>query len=95
MQLRGLLVARTLVKNLALRYSAAKGTVALTVMGTDIEGIVDSIQGFHDIWVGMLEIAAALYLLSLVIGVAFFLPVTTILSMYNPSRKLTEILHTF
>lgn len=78
-QLRGLLTARILVKNVDLSFSAAKNVAALTLTGTDVEGIIDNIQGFHDVWVALLEITAALYLLSGEIGKAFFLPILTIL----------------
>lgn len=79
-QIRGALVGRVLKKNLALGYSTAKAAAALTIMSTDVDSAIENGEQFHDIWVSVLEMAAALYLLSRRVGHAFFLPVITITS---------------
>jgi hypothetical protein len=78
--LRGALISLILEKSLAVPYSVAKGSAALTLTSTDIEGIANGVPQFHDMWSGAIEVGVGLYLLSTVISQATFLILLPILS---------------
>ena len=89
-QIRGTLVASVLKKNLALGYSTAKSGAALTIMGTDVDSAITNTEQIHDVWISVLEMAAALYLLSRLVGHAFFLPIITITGKSLQGELLTS-----
>ncbi|KAL3480358.1 hypothetical protein BJX99DRAFT_254660 [Aspergillus californicus] len=58
-------------------------TTAITLMGTDVERIVNGFKYFHELWASLLDIAIAIYLLERQVGVAcrdFFVSATFKLS---------------
>ncbi|CEJ94182.1 hypothetical protein VHEMI09730 [[Torrubiella] hemipterigena] len=78
-RLRGMIVGQILKKNLRLAATTAAEAAALTHISADIEGILDSIRMVHDLWIGLLELAVGLYILSTIVGKAFFLPLVPII----------------
>lgn len=80
--MRGLLVSQILAKNLKLKHTDAKQSAALTLMSTDVEGILDNVRTSHDIWLSGVEISASLYFISTLINEAFFLPMFPIFSKF-------------
>lgn len=83
-KLRGLLVARVLIKNMNLDHAKAKESAALTLMSTDVEGILNPILDIHSIWVSFIEMGLALYLMWRRVGSSFFFPLIIQLSQ-SPS----------
>lgn len=83
-KLRGLLVARVLIKNMKLDHVKAKESAALTLMSTDVEGILNPVLDIHNIWVSFIEMGLALYLMWRRVGNSFFFPLIIQLS-WSPS----------
>lgn len=77
--MRGLIVSRIVRKVLVLKHSAAQESASISLMSTDIEGIVESTSQIYDLATVPIEIAVALYLLSTQVGHAFFLPIVTVI----------------
>lgn len=78
--LRGALISLILEKSLAVPFSVAKHSAALTLTSTDIEGIANGVPQFHGMWSSAIEVGVGLYLLSTVINQATFLVLLPILS---------------
>lgn len=54
---------------------------ALTLMGTDVERIVDSLKLLHEIWASVIEVGLALYLLERQVFLACLMPAAISLGM--------------
>lgn len=78
-KVRGALVAVVLKKNLQLSLSTVKESAALTLMSTDVDGIILSTSQMYDIVAAPIELAVAFYLLWREVGAAFFLPIVTVI----------------
>ncbi|KAG6006407.1 hypothetical protein E4U21_007073 [Claviceps maximensis] len=95
--LRGQLASVVFDKALRLNLSDASQSAAVTLMSTDIEGIVGGLTVLHDIWAGIIELALAMFLLATLVGGASFLVIvpallSTIISLsaakrMGPARK--------
>lgn len=59
----------------SLQSSAVKDSAAITLMGTDVERIVQSLRLVHEIWASIPEVAIAVWLLAGQLGVASVVPV--------------------
>ncbi|KAJ5135340.1 multidrug resistance-associated protein [Penicillium bovifimosum] len=57
-----------------LHGSDVKDTSALTLMGTDVERIVESLKSLHETWASIIEVAVALFLLERQIFLACLVP---------------------
>lgn len=57
-----------------LKGEDVKGSAALTLMGTDVERIVNSFRSLHEIWASIIEVAIAIYLLQRQIYLACLVP---------------------
>ncbi|KAJ5765749.1 hypothetical protein N7520_005308 [Penicillium odoratum] len=51
-----------------------KGNAVLTLMGTDVERIVNSFKYLHEMWASIIEVAVALFLLERQVGLACIVP---------------------
>jgi ABC-type siderophore export system fused ATPase/permease subunit len=69
-------------KTTLLAEENVKEGAILTLMGTDVERIVDSFRSLHEIWASIIEIAVALYLLQHQVYLACLVP--AILSLGEP-----------
>ncbi|KAH8887988.1 putative multidrug resistance protein MDR [Thozetella sp. PMI_491] len=85
--LRGGLASLIFQKSLRLDTKETKENDAVTLMSTDIEGIASGIKGLHEIWVSIIELALAVYLLARQVGPACFLVI--IPAMTNLSDQMT------
>lgn len=81
-KLRGLIVARIVLKNVNLNHSKAKESAALTLMSTDVEGILEPVFDVHNIWVSFIEMGLALFLMWRRVGNSFFFPLILQLSWF-------------
>lgn len=77
--LRGVLISQILKKNIRLSMAEARQAAAFTLMTTDVDGIIAVLEKIHDFWIAFPELALGLYLLSTVIGKAFFTPMIPII----------------
>ena len=59
----------------ALQGTAVKDSAAITLMGTDVERIVQSLRLTHELWASILEVSIATWLLARQLGVASVVPV--------------------
>jgi len=58
----------------SLQASAVKDSAAITLMGTDVERIVQSIRLLHELWACIPEAAIGIWLLARQLGVASLVP---------------------
>ncbi|KAJ5096759.1 hypothetical protein N7456_007480 [Penicillium angulare] len=72
--LRAGLVAITYDQTLALQQEDLHDSAALTLMGTDIERTITSLQMIHEVWASILEVGIALWLLGRQLGVPCLIP---------------------
>lgn len=75
-----MLVGQIIKKNLALESTEAKKAAALTLMSADVDGIIATAMKFHEIWASFFDVGISLFLLSTLIGHAWFLPAIPIAS---------------
>jgi hypothetical protein len=61
---------------------------AITLMGTDVERICNSLQSFHECWISVIEIAVAVYLLERQVGVTCVVPTVVSLGLFMISFSL-------
>ncbi|KAH8900775.1 P-loop containing nucleoside triphosphate hydrolase protein [Thozetella sp. PMI_491] len=73
-RVRSGLTAAIYRQTLTLRSSDGNGSAAVTLMGTDVERIVDALTQIHELWASALEIAVATYLLAREISYAALVP---------------------
>lgn len=78
--LRGALIALIFQKNLRLGLSEARAAASVGLMTADIEGIVQDVEGIHDITLMIPEVAVSLYLFWTVIGKSFFITTLVLLA---------------
>ncbi|KAK2593184.1 hypothetical protein QQS21_009113 [Conoideocrella luteorostrata] len=72
-RLRGILVTKILTKTLSIGLFDVDKLAAVTLMSTDIEGLVTGLPNFHEIWASLIEFGLGVYFLSTIIGAATFL----------------------
>lgn len=60
-----------------------KDTTALTLMGTDVERIVESLKSLHETWASIIEVAVALWLLERQVVLACLVPAVISLGEYD------------
>ncbi|KAJ5292026.1 hypothetical protein N7478_001277 [Penicillium angulare] len=72
--LRAGLVAITYDQTLALQQEDLHDSAALTLMGTDVERTITSLQSIHETWASILEVGIALWLLGRQLGVPCLIP---------------------
>ncbi|KAL4951097.1 P-loop containing nucleoside triphosphate hydrolase protein [Aspergillus filifer] len=64
-------------------------TTAVTLMGTDVERIVNGFKVFHELWASLLDIAIAIYLLERQVGAACLVPAVIALVFVAATFKLS------
>ncbi|KAL4798804.1 P-loop containing nucleoside triphosphate hydrolase protein [Aspergillus venezuelensis] len=64
-------------------------TTAITLMGTDVERIVNGFKVFHELWASLLDIAIAIYLLERQVGAACLVPAVIVLVFVAVTFKLS------
>lgn len=79
---RGVLVSQIFRKSLAMDYLEASKNSAMTLMSTDIEGLVEGLADIHDIWLSFVQVGVGSYLLSTIVGRATFVVVIPITCEY-------------
>lgn len=70
---RGALVGVIYQKTLNLETSSITESAPVTLMSTDIDGIISATQSFYDLWPSVVELGAGLFLLDLKAGHSSFL----------------------
>lgn len=75
---RGMLAGAVYRKSLEAKLSAADSSVALTLMSTDIDRIIQGLLSIHELWANILEVALASWLLSRQIGASFVAPLIVV-----------------
>lgn len=66
-----------------LHGSHVKDTAALTLMGTDVERIVESLKSLHETWASIIEAAVALFLLERQVSLSCLVPACISLGKYS------------
>lgn len=72
---RSSLISQIYRHTTALQGTAVKDSAAITLMGTDVERIVQSLRLMHEIWASVPEVAIAVWLLARQLGAASVVPV--------------------
>ncbi|KAM7219313.1 P-loop containing nucleoside triphosphate hydrolase protein [Rhypophila decipiens] len=72
---RSSLISQIYQHTTALQGTAVKDSAAITLMGTDVERIVQSLRLMHEIWASIPEVGIAVWLLARHLGVASVVPV--------------------
>ena len=67
---RGGLVSLIYSKTLVIVDATSNDAAAVTLMSTDIERICSGLQNIHEVWANSIEVAIAIYLLAMQVGVA-------------------------
>lgn len=88
--LGSLLKGQIIKKNIRLKQSDADRSAAVTLMNTDVDAIIVSMEAFHSTWIAFPEFAFALYFLYTTIGLAFLLPIVPIAVSVVASNVLME-----
>jgi hypothetical protein len=68
-------------KTTEISISALDNSVAITLMSTDVERIVLSMQVIHEIWANILQLGIGIFLLERQLGVACVAPLVVSLGM--------------
>jgi ATP-binding cassette, subfamily C (CFTR/MRP), member 1 len=76
--LRGALVGLVFNKSLILRDGVYDESAAVTLMSTDIDRIVASMQNMHEIWARLVEVAIGIWLLSIQLGAVSVIPIIVV-----------------
>jgi ATP-binding cassette, subfamily C (CFTR/MRP), member 1 len=89
--IRGALVGVIYQKTLNLETSSITDSAPVTLMSTDIDGIISATQSFYDLWPSVVELSAGLFLLYRKAGQSSFLVLVPGICMcfcpiYDPSR---------
>jgi hypothetical protein len=71
--IRGGLVGVIYQKMLNLETSSIDESAPVTLMSTDVDGIISATQSFYDLWPGVIELGAGLFLLDRKAGHSSFL----------------------
>ncbi|KAL4786969.1 P-loop containing nucleoside triphosphate hydrolase protein [Aspergillus varians] len=64
-------------------------TTAITLMGTDVERIVNGFRSIHELWASLVDIAIAVYLLERQVGVACVVPALIVVVFISATFKLS------
>lgn len=64
---------------MSLRAKDVRDSAALTLMGTDVERIVESLRMVHELWASLLEVAVGVWLLTRQVSYAAVLPLVVCL----------------
>jgi ATP-binding cassette, subfamily C (CFTR/MRP), member 1 len=73
--LRGGLISMLYSKSTDLSVTAIDPASAMTLMSADIERITTGLQTMHELWVNLIEVGIAIYLLERQLGVACVVPI--------------------
>lgn len=73
-RIRAGLIASIFRHTVALQETAVKDSAAITLMGTDVERIVQSLRLVHELWASIPEVAIGIWLLARQLGVASVVP---------------------
>ena len=77
---RGAVASLIYAKTLKLRAGVYDEAAALTLMSTDIDRIVVSLEGLNEIWARIIEIAIGVWLLERQLGWVCVFPILIVLS---------------
>jgi hypothetical protein len=78
-RIRGILVMALYRKSLTITQSEAKSSAALSLMSTDMDGVIEGVVALHDVWIGLLESCFGVYLLTQYAGSAAAIAVGSIM----------------
>jgi hypothetical protein len=87
--IRGALVGLIFTKTL--RLSCLKDIGPVTLMSTDIDGIVSGLRLIHDIWGDVVELAIGLYLLYREIGAPFCLVLVPVIGQSSQATASSSL----
>jgi len=73
-QIRSGLIGSIYRHTTTLQASALKDSAAITLMGTDVERIIQSLGHVHELWASIPEVALGIWLLARQVGVASVMP---------------------
>lgn len=84
---RGGLISMMFSKASFLESNGADSASSLTLMSADIERITNGWQTIHEMWANVIEIAIAIYLLEVQLGVACTIPLAVAVCKRIPSKR--------
>lgn len=73
-QIRSGLIGSIYRHTTTLQASAVKDSAAITLMGTDVERIIQSLRHLHELWASIPEVALGIWLLARQVDVASVMP---------------------
>jgi len=96
---RSSLISQIYRHTTALQGTSVKDSAAITLMGTDVERIVQSLRLIHELWASILEVSIAVWLLARQLGAASVVPVIIgicespiYMTVITPGFSYTDIL---
>ena len=72
-----------------LKASDINDSTAITLMGTDVERVVQSQKTIHETWASILEVGIAIWLLERQLSVSCVVPAVIAIGRSNPSKSYT------
>lgn len=89
-RVRGGLIALVYDRTIQTRAADVGDITAITVMGTDVERIVNSMLSIHEIWGSLLDIGIASWLLGLQLSLACLAPIVLVLGKLPEIQNLSK-----
>ncbi|KAB8258546.1 ABC transporter [Aspergillus pseudonomiae] len=93
-RVRGALITTIYHHTLQTRVADSGDITAVSLMGTDVERIVNGLELFHETWGALAEIAVACWLLGRQLSVACIAPLILVLLFVAGSSKLSASMNT-
>jgi ATP-binding cassette subfamily C (CFTR/MRP) protein 1 len=81
-RIRSALTAALYRHTTALRACDVSDSAAITLMGTDVERIVDALTQFHELWASVLQVGIATWLLARQMSFAALVPMVVCVGVF-------------
>ena len=75
---RGALVSLIYNRTLTLRAGVYDGSAAVTLMSTDVDRIVSSLEDLHEVWARLIEVIIGIFLLERQVGWVCIAPIVVV-----------------
>ncbi|KAK0615177.1 ABC transporter [Bombardia bombarda] len=93
-RLRGGLIALVFKHAMQTRGADMEEITAVTLMGTDVERIAESMRSFHDVWASLLDIVIAGWLLGQQLSLACLAPIMLVVVFIGATSKISVLTKT-
>ncbi|OQE10326.1 hypothetical protein PENVUL_c004G03056 [Penicillium vulpinum] len=87
---RGTMISLIHDRTLTLHYDLFAESAALTLMSTDIEGIIEHLENFNDVWARTIEVAIGTWLLERQVGAICIVPLILTLACLGGQKLVAK-----